>query len=327
MKKLYEFLACKRYTGDFGIEIEVEGQNLPDIATPYWTSVPDGSLRNGKEYIFTKPASLELVPKLLHNLKDLFVKSNAILQFSFRTSVHVHMNVQECTTDEVLNIIYTYLLLEAPLMNFCGESRKGNRFCLRMEDAEGLLLQLAHLFQRGDDGIRYLDRDVVRYSALNIEALVKFGSLEFRAMEGTLDIERLTTWCTVLHKIREFATKMKSPDEIYNLYAKQDTLTFMENIFQELSPKFTYENVVGDIQRSFSLSIDLPFSYLQEKKKILKEIKKKEFKEPIEKGKKFVNWEFPPVIVGGLIPTEFRIAVPKRRAAADLIIHDELVGE
>jgi len=272
MNKLSDILALPKQKGDFGIEIEVEGRNLPEVDTPYWKTEPDGSLRNGKEYIFKRPYLLKTVPALLRALNKQFEQAEAKLEFSFRTSVHVHMNMQELSYHQVLNTIYTYLLLEAPLMEFCGESRKGNRFCLRMEDAEGLVGELQHLFSTGEYGLHKIGRDRVRYASINIEALKKYGSLEFRALAGTADVDRITTWCTALSNIRDFACTHNSPSDIFNLFADIEAEAFQQLVLKGVAPAFEYPGMVKDIQRSFSLAIDLPFAYAQseELKKTLK---------------------------------------------------------
>jgi hypothetical protein len=261
MKKLLELLVLNKQSGDFGIEIEVEGRNLPDVDNAYWKTEADGSLRNGKEYIFKKPLALKFVPKMLRILQGEFDNAGAQPDFSFRTSVHVHMNAQQLTYQQILNTIYTYLLLEAPLMNFCGEERKGNRFCLRLEDAEGMLEILTAMFGDGERGFRNIYNDRVRYAAINIESLTKYGSLEFRAMQGNLDVERITTWCTALSHIRDFACSQESPAHIYNQYIEKEAQAFTAMVLKDVTPAFDYPEMVRGIQMSFSLSIDLPFAY------------------------------------------------------------------
>ncbi len=282
MKKLLDILALDKQAGDFGIEIEVEGRQLPHVENGYWKTEADGSLRNGMEYIFKRPKPLKDVPAMLRMLNRAFKEEGSELSFSFRTSVHVHMNVQELTYQQILNTIYTYLLLEAPLINFCGEERKGNRFCLRLEDAEGAMTVFTQLFSRGERFLREMGQDHVRYAAINIEALRKYGSLEFRAMKGTVDVERITTWCTALYNIREFAKEQESPAAIFNLFAKMEAQAFSALVLKETAPTFTYPELVRDMQRSFSLAIDLPFAYAAsvEKDKARKEMADKQFVAP-----------------------------------------------
>jgi len=265
MKKLTELLNLDRQDGTFGIEIEVEGRNLLNIQDNYWVSEADNSLRNGIEYVMKKPVKLQYVKKLLAYLKKKLEANQSVLEFSFRTSVHVHVNVQDLTYNQILNMIYTYLLIEAPLMDFCGESRKGNRFCLRIEDAEGMVEMLRELFRMGEGGLRRIPRDNMRYAAINIEALSKYGSLEFRALQGNLDVDRITTWCKILNKIKEFAIKFDNPSDIFTFYTQKEADAFFYSVLEEEAKDLYSQETTRSIQRNFSLTLDLPFAYTEGK--------------------------------------------------------------
>ena len=278
MKKLTELLALNKQDGQFGIEIEVEGRNLITLNDQYWTTEQDNSLRNGLEYVLTKPVKLINVKKLLNYLKKKLDVNKAELDFSFRTSVHVHVNVQDLTYNQILNMIYTYLLIEAPLMNFCGDSRKGNRFCLRIEDAEGMVDSLITMFEEGERGLNNIPRDRMRYAAINVEALGKYGSIEFRAMQGCMDVNRITNWCHILNKIKSFAIKFDNPSDIFNFYTKEEGETFFNAVLEEEAQDLFTKDTVKDIQRNFSLTLDLPFAY---SKNIKKEVQPVVVKKPV----------------------------------------------
>lgn len=268
MKKLLELLAIPKQSGDFGVEIEVEGRNLPNIDDMYWKSVADHSLRGGMEYVFKKPVALKAVPALIKRLNDQFKAVGADPEFTFRTSVHVHMNAQSLTYEQLLNTIYIYLLLEEPLMNFCGEERKANRFCLRIRDAEQAMDVFTNLFRGADElTLKKIPNNKMRYAAINIEALIKYGSLEFRAMQGNMDGERITKWCTALDKIKKFACKYNNPSEIYNFYIENEAQNFINAVLEELSPEFMDRDAIKGIQQGFSLSLELPFEFSNRKNK------------------------------------------------------------
>lgn len=262
MKKLYEILGQRAVKGDVGIEIEMEGNDFPEDVDARWVATEDGSLRGeNREYVFRKPLPVAECKPVLTVLEKALKDAGTVLNFSFRTSVHVHVNCQDLTYVQYLNYLYTYLLLEEPLMTFCGKERKGNRFCLRLQDAEGMLDTLHNMFSKHEEGFAYIPPDQVRYSAMNIEATKKFGSLEFRGMSGCMDVERIDTWANALVYMREFARSCASPSEVYQKYAQLEAQGFIEAVLKEYAIKFYYPRMVRDIQQSFSLSIDLPFAY------------------------------------------------------------------
>ena len=277
MKKLYEILGQRLANGDVGIEIEMEGHDFPAVVNDKWKITVDGSLRGeNREFVFAKPLPVGEVKGALTDLKKALKAAGTEIDFSFRTSVHVHVNCQDLTYVQYLNFLYTYMLLEEPLITFCGKERKGNRFCLRLQDAEGMLDTYHNLFTMGQAGFEYIPADHVRYSAMNIEATTKFGSLEFRGMAGCMDVERIDTWANALVYIREFARGCKDPSDVYAKYAELEAMGFMEAVLKEYTPAFYYPRASRDIQQSFSLSIDLPFAYGEYARKEAERIKEKE---------------------------------------------------
>lgn len=262
MKKLYEILGQRLNKGDVGIEIEVEGQYLPIGVDARWVAHEDGSLRGeSKEYVLHKPVPVAETRDCLESLAKNLKEAGSKLAFSFRTSVHVHINVQDLTYPQYLNMLYAYFLLEEPFMTFCGKERKGNRFCLRLQDAEGMLDTYNMLFRHGYAALREIPPNLVRYSAMNVEATTKYGSLEFRGMRGTMDVDTIETWVQAIYRLREFAKSIENPTQVYNLYAELEAQGFLQHVLGDLAEQFYYVRMVKDIQRSFSLSLDLPFAY------------------------------------------------------------------
>lgn len=250
--------------GLFGIEIEAEGHGMHEVKNKFWQTEHDGSLRGNypetcAEFVLKKPVTRENVVPALESLKNAL--EGAVFDFSYRCSVHVHVNVQELTHTQVLNLIYTYLLLEEPLMNYCGKSRKANRFCLRLVDAEGVLATMSKLFRGNAQSVLEFNGDAVRYSALNLAALQKYGSLEFRAMRGNMDTQVIKTWTEALFHLRRFALEQANPKAILALFEKLGPKGFMQEVLQEQYDAFTYPRMVKEIQRSFSLSLDLPYEF------------------------------------------------------------------
>jgi len=273
MKKVSELFKAKAVKGDVGVEIEVEGKGLSLVDDAVWRTESDGSLRGEfpktcAEYIFQTPIVVSAVKAAIMSLKE-SLGPKAVFEFSYRTSVHVHVNVQKLEYQQLLAMMYTYLLLEEPLTTFAGKKRKGNNFCLRAIDAEGLIDMLNQLFEMGEQGPLMIRNDAVRYSAMNIEALKKYGSLEFRAMEGNIDEERIQTWCSALVMVREYGEALGTPEAVYDRFNALGVDAFMDDVLGHLSHLFKYAKVERDVLTSFSITLDLPFAF----KRFLKALK------------------------------------------------------
>ena len=267
MKKLFELLNLrKQQDGDFGVEIECEGEALGVPNPDVWSTVDDGSLRgifpHGRaEWVFAKPLSLHQSIKEVHQLRVFQDQAGAKLDFSFRTSVHVHMNVQRLTFDQYLNTVYTYLLLENVLVRYCGNERIGNRFCLRTQDAEGMSDILSQLFKQGPAVLKGITNENAKYASINLAATCAYGSLEFRAMQGNLEAPYISTWLRALYNLRDFAMKQGNPQNIHDLFVRCEPSEFMEMVLGDEYNSFSYEDEVNDMRQAFSITLDLPYAY------------------------------------------------------------------
>jgi hypothetical protein len=207
-----ELFQLKSQTGEIGLEIEVEGTNLPHIHNEVWKTVGDNSLKGGKEgqeYVMFKPTNLENLPTILDEFKDRFFYSD--VDDSVYAGIHVHINVQNMTPKQLITYLVSFFILEELLVKWCGTTRTGNHFCLRSSDAEYLVHYIRKLIL--DDKL-VADKDTIRYSAANIESLLKYGSVEFRCLNSTIEPERILTWCRVLSRIKKESLTYSSPDEV-----------------------------------------------------------------------------------------------------------------
>lgn len=210
-----ELLDLRRCKGDVGIEIEVEAlRRLPTMAEDSeWRSETDGSLRGySMEYVLRKPCPIGKVEKYIDNLKELIALQGSKPQYSERAGVHVHVNVQEMTTNQVLTMAMVYYCMEASLVRYCGPDREGNHFCLRVQDADYVIDVIEQALRNRN--LRYLDSEDIRYASLNFCALFRYGSLEFRAMETNPEFSKIAEWAKMLVAIRDYSLKLNSFEEI-----------------------------------------------------------------------------------------------------------------
>lgn len=212
--------------GDVGIEIEVEGRNLPHL-TKYWRNEKDGSLRGEEnaEYVLKVPSTLQEAKVALDYLDHTYTEIGSEVDETVRAGVHVHVNCQDLTAIQLFNFITLYIVFEEMLVRWCGPHREGNLFCLRSGDAE---YQISVL-RRGakSKGFRLFDTDNLRYGSMNVRALSQYGSLEFRAMRGTRDLSLVHQWAEMLVSLREVACQYDSPQQVIEYFSGIDIDTFI----------------------------------------------------------------------------------------------------
>jgi len=182
-----------------GIEVEVENVEFYDESSPYWKMIDDGSLRNnGREFI-TPPIRAWRVE---HALSRLFNDLNASVDFSERTSIHVHMNIRTLTLDQLETLLLTYLLFEKVLFKFIGNNRYENIFCVPLCESK-MPVQLRSLIQKADT----LKIDWRKYTALNLLPIWEKGTIEFRHLHGTKDLAKIMPWINMILSLKMFALK------------------------------------------------------------------------------------------------------------------------
>ena len=244
--KDYFSLGREPYKGEIGIEIEVEGKNLPLSFNSYWTVHNDGSLRGeSAEYVLSEPIKRDNVLPFLKYLDSRL--KNSTIKNSIRTSVHVHINMSEKTILQVFLILIVYYILEDIIMTLAGEDRVGNLFCLRASDAEHII-DILELCAKRDVFTAFLDENNLRYAAANICALGKFNSLEFRALKGTTDPVVISEWISLLlEMIDNTLVSYKTPVEIIQDFSAFGSRRFLEKILPTYYTRLILKN--GDVDK------------------------------------------------------------------------------
>lgn len=208
-------LGCREQRGDVGVEIELEADNIPhaDYVPPAWRKEADASLRGeSAEFVLRRPIPVGQLEDELNALLKCFEEHNTSARQTYRAGIHVHVNVQDLTPTQLITFICAYYMMEEVLLRFCDKSRLGNHFCLRMSDASYLLDRIVGCIQNED--LHSLNDEDLRYASLNVTSLFKYGSIEFRALESTLDVERIKVWANTLVHLRDYAKSLRSPVDL-----------------------------------------------------------------------------------------------------------------
>lgn len=269
-KTLVEFFEgrLRNFTKRFGIEVEVEGHRLPVGfgEESVWRPVGDGSLRDGIEYLFKSPLDYDDSVSALIELKDVLSEDKRVVEFSFRTSIHVHMNCLHLTHNQISNLIYSLVLLEPVLINLSGEGRSHNRFCLTTCDAESqvsFLSKFINGIKQGEEFPRMifdLNEDMNKYSAVNIVPLRSKGTVEVRTMRGNINITLLTYYLTLLNKTYDWAVKQESPLAIYEQASALGARDFLSGILSGTPVgMYSYSGLEEDFAMQLSVNIGIPF--------------------------------------------------------------------
>lgn len=225
-------LSRKPTKGEVGLEIEIEGNNLPhsdDQLPDGWTYHIDHSLRgeeNG-EYVLAKPIAFSDVPVYVERLWDVFKTMNSEFDDSNRTSVHVHLNCQDFHLNRLTSFLCMWFALEEPLTEWCGDHRVGNLFCLRAVDAPAII-NCMKKFIKSD--CKYPIGENFHYAAMNPNALHKFGSLEVRTLRGAPDATVIINWVAILEHLYKLSAGFPDPRDAVALFSSGGPLSYFDTL-------------------------------------------------------------------------------------------------
>lgn len=236
-------LECRAPTTYVGVEVELEKVRLKANPPSSWQTINDGSLKlEGKEFI-TVPIRFCYLEQ---ELERLFGSMSPPPHISSRCSIHVHMNARDFVQEELFRFVILYLIFEKSLFNFSG-GRSSNIFCSPLyEDTPYVREQIGKLL-KGDGAIAYMAWK--KYFALNLcpiwgqqDESKRTGTIEFRHMAGTTNIEYIIEWINLIVSLKIAAKKMKTDELIRDLMVMNGTSSYndlVEFVFKSWSVHLT----------------------------------------------------------------------------------------
>lgn len=209
-----------------GVEIEIEqvgrSEDTAKAAGNFWGVVEDGSLRprHVSWELVSRPAAMT---NALAEIRALFQKLRLAdnVHFGDRTSIHVHTNILNFTQDQLANVALIYPVFEDVLFQFVNQYKKReeqgycrdtNLYCipwnscrLNKQMVEKVMNNInlfsnARRFGGGGSGWQ-------KYTALNFVPVGEKGTIEWRHMHGTSDMDKLTIWFNIIGAIMEYCQK------------------------------------------------------------------------------------------------------------------------
>lgn len=165
-----------------GIGIEVELEDVPQLDIPLWNCIEDGSLRNGREFVCSRPYSGIQLKKAIINFSNAMEAARP--NGSWRCSAHVHMDVRDIEVDVLKKVILAYAFYEHVLYGCSGEHRYHSNFAPAMNAVQDQLVQLAEHWSLPDElFVRHIATVWDKYSSLNLKPMQRYGSIELRISE------------------------------------------------------------------------------------------------------------------------------------------------
>lgn len=206
-----------------GVECEFEGVPPKPLAVNdprvgYWEQHQDNSLKDqGAEFTFAEPLFGEDARKAL---EFLYERANTKgWRCTSRTGIHVHMDIRDLDVGQLQAILLLYAIFEKCIFNWVGDNRDESIYCLPWYKAETGMAKASELLRVANNDVAGESEAALgaamryeRYSALNLNAMSKFGSIEFRHLKTTLDYNRVVDFINIILSLKAGALKVPTSD-------------------------------------------------------------------------------------------------------------------
>lgn len=231
-----------------GIEVEVENVATNDLPRgTVWRVESDGSLRNnGMEFVSAPIRASEAPMALAQLLRDVLREA---CHFSPRTSVHVHLNVQDMEQSQLYDLVMLYAVYEKLFYRFAGRGRIRNIFCVPITDTK-LMASMAEC-SAGTGWSKYTGLNLVPIRGDGDRG--GYGTIEFRQMHGTFSIDKLCCWIDLITTLKEFVLKSSTKDirqMILTMDREFDYHGLLQRIFGEKAAWLKYTGF-EDVQETY----------------------------------------------------------------------------
>lgn len=203
-----------------GVRVENEGYNHTDH-TDHWKIVRDASVQGGHEVVSPILSSLDEVIKVATALQKAGATANK------SCGLHVHMDASDLSPDAIRSICKRYAEHEEEIDAFMPASRRGaaNQYC-RMVWGRFSTDQFNSAVTAED----FAACQPTRYYKVNLHALVRHRTLEFRQHSGTVDAVKIANWILfidafIAESVRKHARLQPAHSALVDLLASRDGMT------------------------------------------------------------------------------------------------------
>jgi hypothetical protein len=156
------------------------------------------------EFVFDGPQSGDTAIVALEQLFDAFENKSLGQHGTYRTSLHIHVNMLDLNHYEMGMVLIAAALADETLFKLTAPERKYCGFC-RPSAAVVLPRAGAILVESLDMIVRNID---YRYYSINTDALTKFGTIEFRHFATPASMEETVNLVNHCLAIKEIGRKL-----------------------------------------------------------------------------------------------------------------------
>ena len=235
-----------------GVELEVDDPGgresvvHPSCLSPTWRETYDGSLNNGKEYVLNAPLAGKQLTNAIYQLFDYGTRTTR----TFTGSTHIHVNVIDgMRMNQLKTLVLLCYYFEDMLYGVGDYSRKWCGFANPMASIPVEQMKDIFAINEGYAFNEALDQ-AGRYYGLNLKAMQKYGSVEFRYFPTATSAKELLSWVKLVQLFKKAALETGTPKKLVELLSTEVGVNeFMHKYFSEYKDSWHYVGSFYDVQK------------------------------------------------------------------------------
>lgn len=220
---------------NLGFEVELEGGDGDWPEVDGWDGTHDGSLRDGREYIFAGPQS---GPTALASIEAF---GNVMADYApdptFRCSTHIHMDVRDLEFTVLEKVVLAYMIFEDAFFDQCQAYRKNSNFCIPFMKNDWLSSAFGtRVLMHEDERLKWAGYSAwSKYSALNLQTVTQHGTVEFRGSHALTTRGELLALARRMLSIKKMAVDMAAVpnEEFIQRLSQEGFQLFLPGAFPE----------------------------------------------------------------------------------------------
>lgn len=227
-----------------GVEVEVEfrdGYRDPENFREYWTNHRDGSLRNGTEFVLASPMKGNMLSEAIAALFD---GSKFERSTTGSTHIHVDMTDENSTYEVIQTMTMLVYVLESVFFAAIDSGREWCGYTNRLMSAPESLIGRALNAKSENDYADLVNmcqdsRNIGRYYGCNLQALDKYGSIEFRYFPTATSRQELIEWIKLCMNIKKASVDIGSMEALMEIMESPELYDeFIGTYFKEWKDVF-----------------------------------------------------------------------------------------
>jgi hypothetical protein len=227
-----------------GLEIEVESTPnavMPTSFAPFWNKTKDGSLRNGSEYVLAMPMKGVALSQAIHQL----FAGGTRFERSTTGSTHIHLDMMEdgVSQDIIKVMVLLMYVFESAIFQIADRGREWCGYTNKLTSAPEVLVgAVLNASEDNYDEFRLMCEDIHglgRYYGINVMALHKYGSLEFRYFPTATSVEEVVDWVCLCQNFKRAAMELGSVDKLVEVLESEEMFDrFLTTYFDKWKDTF-----------------------------------------------------------------------------------------